>query len=114
MKKNKTFGMAMLGGTVGALVLVGVAMSQPPVDEPTPTPIVTEEPRPAEVPLPEELPLCPTEDSVDCYWDADKQGNQLGTDVVNPPEPARSTRKLPSPPSRCPTRASGTRSPTAR
>lgn len=88
MKKNKTFGMAMLGGTVGALVLVGVAMSQPPVDEPTPTPIVTEEPRPAEVPLPEELPLCPTEDSVDCYWDADKQGNQLGTDVVNPPEPA--------------------------
>lgn len=30
------------------------------------------------------LPPCPTEDSVQCYWDASTMGNGSGTDVVNP------------------------------
>lgn len=30
------------------------------------------------------LPPCPTEDSSQCYWDADTQGNGLGSDVLNP------------------------------
>lgn len=30
------------------------------------------------------LPPCPTEDSVQCYWDASTSGNGLGQGVVNP------------------------------
>lgn len=30
------------------------------------------------------LPPCPTEDSVQCYWDSSESGNGLGVDVVNP------------------------------
>lgn len=30
-----------------------------------------------------ELPVCPTEDSNECYWDATIQGNGLGTSFVN-------------------------------
>lgn len=28
------------------------------------------------------LPPCPTEDSVNCYWDAQTRGNHIGHDVV--------------------------------
>jgi hypothetical protein len=31
-----------------------------------------------------DLPPCPTEDSVGCYWDGDTMGNGYGDDVVNP------------------------------
>lgn len=30
------------------------------------------------------LPPCATEDSSQCYWDADTMGNGLGSDVVAP------------------------------
>jgi len=32
--------------------------------------------------IPAETP-CPTEDSDNCFWDADVQGNGLGTDVIS-------------------------------
>ena len=28
------------------------------------------------------LPPCPTEDSDNCYWDADTMGNGIGTDFI--------------------------------
>jgi hypothetical protein len=31
---------------------------------------------------PDGLQPCPTEDSVNCYWDADTMGNGLGNDFV--------------------------------
>jgi hypothetical protein len=33
--------------------------------------------------LSEALPPCETEDSINCYWDADVQGNGQGQDLVN-------------------------------
>jgi len=29
------------------------------------------------------LPYCQTEDSVDCYWDAEKQGNGVGRSFID-------------------------------
>lgn len=29
------------------------------------------------------IPACPTEDSVNCFWDASEQGNGLGQDLWN-------------------------------
>lgn len=45
----------------------------------------TYEPKPEVVPTPEPklLPPCATEDSENCYWDADTMGNGEGHDVVN-------------------------------
>ncbi len=41
-----------------------------------------------DVQLPMPLPLCPTEDSTDCFWDASEQGNGVGHDVINEGDPA--------------------------
>ena len=36
-----------------------------------------------DVQLPMLPPPCPTEDSIDCFWDSSGQGNGLGHDIVN-------------------------------
>lgn len=65
------FGIAWL--TVGAIE---------PVPEPTSTVVAVVTPEPIA------LPPCPTEDSVNCYWDADTMGNGEGTDSVSVNKPA--------------------------
>jgi hypothetical protein len=62
---------AVIGGILGIGLFAGVAMSNIPSGE-------------SETPL----PACATEDSDNCYWDADTQGNEQGTDsvVITPTE----------------------------
>lgn len=73
----------ILGAGLGVATMACIAATDAPETPDQPGLIVTEQP--AETPLPE-LPPCPTEDSTGCYWDADVQGNQAGTDVVTQPE----------------------------
>lgn len=62
---DKSLKAGLFGAALGLGLLAGVILSQtwfPPVAEP--------------------LPACPTEDSDNCYWDADTQGNGQGNDSV--------------------------------
>lgn len=65
MNQIKSMAAGLTGAAMGIALIACVAMSQEPIDEPTPTPTVTEQPikatvvteQPTEVPMPEELPL---------------------------------------------------------
>lgn len=81
---REAFASGMIGAGLGLLLIMGVAASQPPTDEPI---------QPTLVP-------CATEDSDNCYWDADTSGNQQGTDsvVITPtPEPTAEPSIEPEP-----------------
>lgn len=71
----------LIAGTflAGAALALTIAATAAP--EPTPEP--AKEAVTLELP---DLPACETEDSTGCYWDADVQGNQQGTDIVTQPE----------------------------
>lgn len=70
---------ALIGGILGVGLILGVAASNIPADEPT-------------------LPPCATEDSDNCYWDADTMGNGLGHDsiVIELPPVPRTPAATPS------------------
>lgn len=69
MRSIKTWATALGGSLLAVLLLVGVACAQ-------------DYPEPAEP----SLTPCATEDSDNCYWDADTMGNKRGNDSVVIPE----------------------------
>lgn len=80
MNINK-YALTALAGSILGITLVGClgfAGAEDEIDPVKETGVIEVQPAEAE----KELPACPTEDSENCYWDAQTMGNEQGEDVV--------------------------------